>query len=289
MDAPAAAPSTPAAPGEATAAAETVAPLAPAADAGAASSAAAAEAGAPPPPTPPSRQVSLEELRGRMAAFVAERDWHQYHTPRNLLLALVGEVGELAEVMQWRGEVARGLPGWAADDLRKVGDELADVQLYLVRLADVCGVDLGRAVLRKLEVNARKYPPGASRGRAAKYTAYVTSPQAMAAIEAEADAAVARELDGGGGDGGAPAVAGAASASKLLLQPAVAVVPQPATPPAPRPPAAAARRSMIAVVDEIAECVMKASGALLVCGISVSAVAAGTIGLIALAREVARS
>lgn len=88
-----------------------------------------------------------------MADFVLEREWTPFHTPRNLLLAMTGEVGELAELLQWRGEVEAGLPGWTEDERKKLGDEMADVLLYLTRFADVCGVDLGRAATRKMEIN----------------------------------------------------------------------------------------------------------------------------------------
>nr|CAB3486700.1 unnamed protein product [Digitaria exilis] len=104
--------------------------------------------------------VTLEELRQRMADFARERDWDQFHSPRNLLLAMVGEIGELSEIFQWKGEVPRGLPGWEARETEHLGEELADVLLYLVRLSDMCGVDLGKAALRKIGLNAIKHPVG---------------------------------------------------------------------------------------------------------------------------------
>eukprot|EP00899_Mesostigma_viride_P001860 jgi/Mesvir1/11675/Mv00069-RA.1 len=104
-----------------------------------------------------------------MAEFAKLRDWDQFHTPRNLLLALVGEVGELSEIFQWRGEVSRGLNDWSDKDKTHLGEELSDVLLYLVRLADVCGVDLDTAVMRKLQKNAEKYPVHLSRGKSNKY------------------------------------------------------------------------------------------------------------------------
>lgn len=76
----------------------------------------------------------------------------------NLIFIKVGEVGELSEIFQWKGEVARGLPNWSADDKEHLEEELSDVLLYLVRLADVCGLDLGRAALSKILKNAIKYP-----------------------------------------------------------------------------------------------------------------------------------
>ncbi|KAE8714506.1 dCTP pyrophosphatase 1 [Hibiscus syriacus] len=71
--------------------------------------------------------VSLEELKKRMAEFAKERDWDQFHSPRNLLLALVGEVGELSEIFQWKGEVERGLPDWEEEEKQHLGEELSDV------------------------------------------------------------------------------------------------------------------------------------------------------------------
>ena len=73
-------------------------------------------------------------------------------------LALVGEVGELAECFQWKSEVARGLPAFSESEKIHVGEELADVLIYTVRLADVCGISLGECVPRKIDMNARKYP-----------------------------------------------------------------------------------------------------------------------------------
>ncbi|KMT10747.1 hypothetical protein BVRB_5g114050 [Beta vulgaris subsp. vulgaris] len=105
-----------------------------------------------------SKDVSLQELKQRLADFARVRGWEQYHSPRNLLLALVGEVGELSEIFQWRGEVERGLPNWNADDKEHLEDELSDVLLYLVQLADVCGLDLGKAALTKISKNGKKYP-----------------------------------------------------------------------------------------------------------------------------------
>lgn len=81
----------------------------------------------------------------------------------------VGEVGELSEIFQWKGEVARGLPGWEEKEKVHLGEELSDVLLYLVRLSDVCGIDLAQAALRKLQLNANKYPVDVCKGSAEKY------------------------------------------------------------------------------------------------------------------------
>ncbi|XP_050377727.1 uncharacterized protein LOC126794966 [Argentina anserina] len=109
-------------------------------------------------PRDENKDVSLQELRDRLAEFAQVRGWEQYHSPRNLLLALVAEVGELSEIFQWKGEVARGLPNWSSDDKEHLGEEISDVLLYLIQLADVCGLDLGQAALSKIVKNARKYP-----------------------------------------------------------------------------------------------------------------------------------
>ncbi|KAK6238812.1 hypothetical protein QUC31_004281 [Theobroma cacao] len=104
------------------------------------------------------QSVSLDLLKQKMANFAKERDWDQFHSPRNLLLALVGEVGELSEIFQWKGEVPKGLPDWKEEEKVHLGEELSDVLLYLVRLSDICGIDLAKAALRKVELNAIKYP-----------------------------------------------------------------------------------------------------------------------------------
>lgn len=67
-------------------------------------------------------------------------------------------MGELSEIFQWKGEVPKGLPGWKEEEKVHLGEELSDVLLYLVRLSDMCGIDLNKAALRKMELNALKYP-----------------------------------------------------------------------------------------------------------------------------------
>lgn len=99
----------------------------------------------------------LDDLRDAMRKFTAERDWERFHDPKSLLLALVGEVGELTELFQW-------LPASQAADLAHLeplrthaGEELADVLLYLIRLADVLDIDLRASADRKVELNAAKH------------------------------------------------------------------------------------------------------------------------------------
>jgi NTP pyrophosphatase (non-canonical NTP hydrolase) len=96
----------------------------------------------------------LDRLRLRLARFADERDWHRFHSPKNLVMALTCEAAELVEHFQWRGE-AEPLPAQA---LPEVEQEIADVLIYLVRLADVLGVDLVAAVERKMAINAQRFP-----------------------------------------------------------------------------------------------------------------------------------
>ncbi|MFU8822048.1 MAG: nucleotide pyrophosphohydrolase [Gammaproteobacteria bacterium] len=110
----------------------------------------------------------FEDLRRRLAEFAAERDWDTYHSPKNLAMALAAEAGELLEHFQWLTETqSAALPEDARD---AVALELADIQLYLVRLADKLGVDLVAAAHRKIDLNAGKYPAEKARGNARKYT-----------------------------------------------------------------------------------------------------------------------
>ncbi len=106
----------------------------------------------------------LTEIRDSARAFIADREWERFQDPKSVLLALVGEVGELAELLQWLPAAeARGLV--REEPLHsRVSGELADVLVYLVGLADQCGVDLGKAALDKIERSSVKHPVDTSRG-----------------------------------------------------------------------------------------------------------------------------
>ncbi|MER7134383.1 nucleotide pyrophosphohydrolase [Streptosporangium saharense] len=112
--------------------------------------------------------TGLEELTDRLRRFARDRDWEQFHTPKNLAMALAGEVGELLAELQWLTpeETATVMDDETA--ARRVRSELADVMTYLVRLADVLKVDLVEAAHAKLDVNAERYPAEAYRGSARK-------------------------------------------------------------------------------------------------------------------------
>lgn len=107
-------------------------------------------------------------LRDKLRAFADARDWNQFHSPKNLSMALMVEAAELMEHFQWLTEAQSAeLP---AEVRQAVGEELADILLYLVRLSDRLGIDLREAALLKLEKNALKYPAEQVRGSAKKYS-----------------------------------------------------------------------------------------------------------------------
>lgn len=114
--------------------------------------------------------TTVAALRDRAVAFRDERDWRQFHTPKDLTLAIAAEAGELAEVFLWKTpeEVEAALAHPAQRE--HLSEEMADVLLYLLCLADVAGVDLSQAVEAKLAINAARYPVERSRGSARKYT-----------------------------------------------------------------------------------------------------------------------
>ena len=101
----------------------------------------------------------LEEIRDRLREFAAARDWEPFHTPRNLALALCGEAGELAAELQWVPDegIAEHLLDPAA--VARLADEVADVMIYLIRFADVSGIDVLPAVRAKIERNETRFPP----------------------------------------------------------------------------------------------------------------------------------
>lgn len=113
---------------------------------------------------------TLAGLKARLRAFADERDWDRFHAPKNLAMALIVETAELVEHFQWLSEAeSRAL---APEKQREVELELADIFIYLLRLADKLDVDLVAAAGRKIEINARKYPAERVRGDARKYTEY---------------------------------------------------------------------------------------------------------------------
>ncbi|PCI61652.1 MAG: nucleotide pyrophosphohydrolase [Methylophilaceae bacterium] len=115
-------------------------------------------------------QDSIDALRARVNQFVEERDWAQFHSPKNLAMAMIVEAGEVVEHFQWMTEEeSRHLD---AEMTEQVGQELSDTFVYLLRIADVCGIDLIDAANKKIDLNAEKYPIDKVKGSNAKYTKY---------------------------------------------------------------------------------------------------------------------
>ena len=109
----------------------------------------------------------LENLKLRLREFAKERDWDQFHSPKNFSMALIVECAELVEHFQWlTDEQSKNLP---AETLEEVRLEMADIFLYLIRLADKLDVDLMDAANRKIKLNAEKYPVEKAKGLATKY------------------------------------------------------------------------------------------------------------------------
>ncbi len=106
----------------------------------------------------------------KLNTFVADRDWDQFHTPKNLALALVGEVGELVENFQWLTD--QQILNVEIDKKDKIADEIADVFLYLILLSKKLGLDLEEEGLKKIIKNAEKYPVKLVKGDSRKYTDY---------------------------------------------------------------------------------------------------------------------
>lgn len=120
--------------------------------------------------TPSYKPSSLDELRAALRRFAAERDWDQFHSPKNLAMALSVEAAELLEQFQWLTEAeSKALD---PDRRSRVRQEVADVLLYLVRLADKLDIDLMAAAAEKIAQNAARYPAEKVRGSSKKYTEY---------------------------------------------------------------------------------------------------------------------
>ena len=112
----------------------------------------------------------LDDLQQRLLTFAKERDWEQFHAPKNLAMALAVEAAELMEHFQWLSEAQS--ESLSEAKRKEVGYELADVFIFTLRLAERLGVDLPHLVEEKIQINAKKYPAEKVRGSAKKYTEY---------------------------------------------------------------------------------------------------------------------
>ena len=113
--------------------------------------------------------MDIDKIKSDLRKFAQERDWEQFHSPKNLAMALSGEVGELSEIFQWLTEDQSNKENISDEDLAKVREEVADILLYIIRLSDKLDIDLEQAVLDKLKINKDKYPVELSKGNATKY------------------------------------------------------------------------------------------------------------------------
>jgi dCTP diphosphatase len=111
----------------------------------------------------------MEELKNKLRDFAKERNWDQFHSPKNLVMALNGEVGELTEIFQWLDTENSKLDKLSDKYKERCKEELADVFLYLIRLADKLEIDLIKEAHNKIEINSKKYPIVLSKDNAIKY------------------------------------------------------------------------------------------------------------------------
>jgi NTP pyrophosphatase (non-canonical NTP hydrolase) len=114
---------------------------------------------------------SLNELKQKLEAFVEARDWAQFHSPKNLAMAMIVEAAELVEHFQWNTEEESHV--LSAEKREQVGHELADTFVYLLRISQVLDIDLIEAANKKIALNAVKYPVEKARGKNNKYTDYL--------------------------------------------------------------------------------------------------------------------
>lgn len=112
----------------------------------------------------------LDDLKLRVRKFAADRDWDQFHSPKNLSMALIAEAAELVEHFQWLTEEQSA--SLSSGKLKEVEEELADILIYLVRSADKLGINLIEAAKQKIEKNDQKYPADMVKGKSKKYTEY---------------------------------------------------------------------------------------------------------------------
>jgi NTP pyrophosphatase (non-canonical NTP hydrolase) len=114
--------------------------------------------------------TTLAALKGRVLAFVRARDWEQFHSPKNLSMALAAETGELMEHFLWATPEQSAAIARDAAKRQKIADEIADVVIYALEFANITGLDLAAAIDAKMAANAKKYPVEKAKGRSEKYT-----------------------------------------------------------------------------------------------------------------------
>jgi len=118
-------------------------------------------------------ETTLLSLRARVATFVRERDWEQFHNAKDLASAIAIEAAELMELFLWKTPTEAEFVAADPDSRRRIAEELADVLILCLSLANGLEIDVADAVIAKVELNEAKYPPHLARGKADKYTNYI--------------------------------------------------------------------------------------------------------------------
>jgi NTP pyrophosphatase (non-canonical NTP hydrolase) len=113
--------------------------------------------------------TTLRDIKQMISQFVEERDWLQYHDPKNLVMALMSEVGELADQFRWVDNSEAHTLAASPDHAEEVADELADIMMFAIEFASVCNIDISTAIAAKLEKNAVRYPIEKAKGSCKKY------------------------------------------------------------------------------------------------------------------------
>lgn len=113
--------------------------------------------------------MNLEKIRKRLAQFAQERNWDQFHTPKNLSMALAVEAAELLEIFQWLTDDQSKEIIHNKKEMAQIRQEIADVMIYLIRISDKLNIDIEKAVLDKIELNEKKYPVELAKDNATKY------------------------------------------------------------------------------------------------------------------------
>ena len=113
--------------------------------------------------------MDFDKVKKIINEFSAERDWDKFHTPKNLVMAVSSEVGELVDIFQWLDANESKIENISEKDLSKAKEEIADILIYLIRLSEKLNIDLEEAVLSKIKLNNKKYPVNISKGNSTKY------------------------------------------------------------------------------------------------------------------------
>ena len=113
--------------------------------------------------------MNVQAIQQLLREFAEQRDWQQFHSPKNLAMALSGEAGELLEILQWLTPEQSESDELSPDQIQAIQEELADILIYALRMSDRLGIDIEEAVSEKMKVNADKYPVALAKGNAVKY------------------------------------------------------------------------------------------------------------------------